>query len=154
MPAPDFQPGDVIRLPDGKTRRFLGSYNAGPGEPCAVWESIVPRQVNRHLESYIEDYPAEFEANKYTFHCNLSSLKAWARHGVIVVPPSIDMAPADQEKAVLAIGKLALATGRIAEARKAIADFDAEWGVMATEEPEMVTVWDLINNIDSILEGA
>jgi len=124
MPAPHFEPGDVLRLPDGKTRRFLGTFQMGPGEPQALWESLVPRQKNHSGAAY--EYPAELGPDEYTFHCNLSEFKAWARHATVVQPTGSEVA------------------------RKLIADFDAQWAD-ASEEPEMDTVWDLLNNIESTL---
>jgi hypothetical protein len=76
-----FNVGDVIELPDGKSRKVLWFWQPNGAMLQVVYESLVPRTRSHEGEEYA---PGEFAGRPYTNSCNYSGFKAWARKGKVV----------------------------------------------------------------------
>ena len=75
-----FNVGDVIELPDGKSRKVLWFWQPEHAALQVVYESIVPRVKTPHTA----EPPQQFTTNPYVSYCNYTGFKTWARKGTVV----------------------------------------------------------------------
>lgn len=79
---PPFDVGDVIELPDGRTRKVLWFWQPEDAQLQVVYENIVPRTRTPHGACL----PSDFTPNPYASHCNYEGFLAWSRGGKVVSP--------------------------------------------------------------------